>query len=331
MKHVSKMPLVFLAAALLFSLSLTGCTNLEAKPVWALATASPEDTVTQLFAEKFAQEVERLSDGEILIKVYPNSTLGGDRELLESCADGDIPFLVQNTAPQVTFMSDLAIFDLPCVFDSLDECRAKLDDPDFYQQVCDVYTQGGYHLLGMADQGFRVMSTNRAVYAIEDFKGQKIRTMENPYHLDFWQSLGATPTPMSFSEVYIGLQQHTIDAQENPYEVIVSNRLYEQQDYIVETNHLPHLISLIVNDDFFQSFSQEDQEILTQAAQTATQYAREQSDDRISQRISVIEESGTQVITLSDDLREDIRQACQGVYDAIEENVSPQLFHSYLQ
>ncbi len=69
------------------------------------------------------------------------------------------------------------------------------------------------------------------------------------------RALGANPTPMSFSEVYIGLQQHTIDAQENPYEVIVSNNLYEQQDYVVETNHLPHLISLIVNDDFFKGSS----------------------------------------------------------------------------
>lgn len=104
----------------------------------------------------------------------------------------------------------------------------------------------------MADQGFRVMSTNKAVNSFADFKGQKIRTMENSYHLAFWKALGANPTPMSFSEVYIGLQQHTIDAQENPYEVIVSNNLYEQQDYVVETNHLPHLISLIVNDEFFK-------------------------------------------------------------------------------
>ena len=121
----------------------------------------------------------------------------------------------------------------------------------------------------MADQGFRVLSTNKKITEPADFKGQKIRTMENSYHLAFWKSLNANPTPMSFSEVYIGLQQHTIDAQENPYEVIVSNRLYEQQDYVVETNHLPHLISMIVNDEFFRNLSEEEQEIMTQAAATA--------------------------------------------------------------
>jgi DNA-binding winged helix-turn-helix (wHTH) protein len=171
------------SSVLLFgaSLALSGCASSkeEQRYSWPLATASPEDTVTQLFAEKFAEEVHDLSNGAMRIQVYANSTLGGDRDLLETCADGDIPFVVQNTAPQVSFMKDLAVFDLPCVFDSLDDCRKKLDDPDFYNLISQVYTDGGYHLLGMADQGFRIMSTNKPVYSLADFKGQKIRTMEN--------------------------------------------------------------------------------------------------------------------------------------------------------
>lgn len=315
------------------SFALSGCASKgeEQRYSWPLATASPEDTVTQLFAEKFAKEVNELSDGAMRIQVYANSTLGGDRDLLETCADGDIPFVVQNTAPQVSFMKDLAVFDLPCVFDSLEECREKLDDPKFYSRISQVYTDGGYHLLGMADQGFRVMSTNKPVYSLADFKGQKIRTMENSYHLAFWKSLGANPTPMTFSEVYIGLQQHTIDAQENPYEVIVSNRLYEQQDYVVETNHLPHLISLIVNDAFFQNLPKEQQEIMTKAARIATEYAREQSDARISDRIATIEESGTEVLTLSDETRDEIRQAAGTVYESIRENIDPDIYDAYME
>ena len=226
---------------------------------WPLATASPEDTVTQIYAEKFVEEVEELSDGKMKIQVYPNGTIGGDRELLESCKDGDIPFVIQNTAPQVTFMPDLAVFDIPCRFSTIDEVREKVDDPEFYGLLEDVYENGGYKLLGYADQGFRVMSTNKKVESLADFKGQKIRTMENSHHMDFWKKLKASPTPMSFSEVYIGLQQGTIDAQENPYEVIVSNKLYEQQDYVVETNHLPHLISMIVSDEFFQDLPEDKQ------------------------------------------------------------------------
>lgn len=166
----------------------------------------------------------------------------------------------------------------------MDELREKIDDPLFYDRIGSVYTDGDYHLLGIADQGMRVMSTNRKVDTLDDFKGQKIRTMENSNHLAFWKALGASPTPMSFSEVYIGLQQHTIDAQENPYEVIVSNRLYEQQDYVVETNHLPHLITLIVNDAFYNDLSQEARQIMDEAAANATAYAREMADERIEEK-----------------------------------------------
>lgn len=328
----SKKTIPVLITFLLLVLISTGCgsNDEEQRYSWPLATASPEDTVTQIFAEKFAEETYRLSDGKMKIQVYPNSTLGGDRDLLETCADGDIPFIVQNTAPQVSFMSDLAVFDLPCVFDSLDDCRKKIDDPKFHTLISDVYTNGGYHLLGMADQGFRVMSTNKPITTIDDFKGLKIRTMENSYHLAFWNALGANPTPMSFSEVYIGLQQHTIDAQENPYEVIVSNRLYEQQDYVVETNHLPHLISLIVNDEFFQNLPKEDQDIMTEAATIATEYARKQSDTRISDKIRTIEESGTEIVTLSDETRSDIRKASEGVYTSIKDQISTDIYNSYM-
>ncbi|WP_083380683.1 TRAP transporter substrate-binding protein [Pseudobutyrivibrio ruminis] len=296
---------------------------------WPLGTSSPEDTVTQIYAEKFAEEVYELSDGQMVIQVYPNSVLGGDRELLESCKDGDIPFIVQNTAPQVTFLPDVAIFDMPCLFSTIDDVREKVDNPEFMDKISEVYVEGGYQLLGYADQGFRVMTTNSPVYSLSDFKGQKIRTMENSYHLAFWKCLSASPTPMTFSEVYIGLQQGTIDAQENPYEVIVSNRLYEQQDYVVETNHLPHLISLVASDEFMNTLTPEQQEIINQAATIATEYARQQSDDRIASRIATIEESGTEIIPLSDDIREQIRDAATPVYDSIKENVDPELYEIY--
>ena len=312
---------------------LAGCQRREEEGVqryaWPLATASPEDTVTQIYAEEFAAAVENLSDGKMKIQVYPNSTLGGDRELLETCADGDIPFVIQNTAPQVGFMPDLAIFDTPCLFDTIEEARAAVDDPVFYNLLESVYTEGGYKLLGYADQGFRVMSTNKKVESLNDFKGQKIRTMENSYHMDFWKSLKASPTPMTFSEVYIGLQQGTIDAQENPYEVIVSNRLYEQQDYVVETNHLPHFISLIVSDDFYQELPKEKQEIIKAAAETAKEAARKASDERIADKIEEIENSGTEIVVLTEEVKEKMREAALPVYEEIRKNVSPEIVDAY--
>ncbi len=333
MNHKHLRIAVIFISVLMIGMLMTACGKKDGEQRYAypLATASPEDTVTQIYAEKFAEEVDRLSDGRIKIQVYANSTLGGDRELLESCKDGDIPFVVQNTAPQVTFMPDLAIFDVPCAFENLDECREVLDDPEFSGLVSSIYENGGYQLLGIADQGFRVMSTNKPVKSIEDFKGQKIRTMENPFHLAFWKSIGANPTPMSFAEVYIGLQQHTIDAQENPYEVIVSNRLYEQQDYVVETNHLPHLITLIMNDEFFKGMPEENQRILKEAAATATEYARQASDDRIADRVKTIEESGTQILKIDEETYKAIVKESTGVRDSIKEKVDSEVYNTFIE
>lgn len=312
---------------------LAGCAadDGEQRYAYPLGTASPEDTVTQIYAEKFVEEVDRLSEGRIKITVYPNSVLGGDRELLESCYDGDIPFVIQNTAPQVNFIDDTAVFDAPCVFEDIESVRETVDQPEFMEKMQTSYREAGFELLGYADQGFRVMSTNKAVTDFSDFKGQKIRTMEDPYQLSFWQEIGSNPTPMNFSEVYIGLQQNTIDAQENPYEVIVSNRLYEQQDYIVETNHVPHLISLVVSEEFFSELPEEDRQILVEAEKIAKEYAREQSDVRIDERIQIIRDSGTEILTLDDSVREQMIKASEPVYEKIAEVVDEEILELYMK
>lgn len=335
MKKIRKIVLIF---TVLFVIIASGCgekTTNDAKEVqryaWPLGTASPEDTVTQIYAQKFADEVERLSEGTMKIQVYPNSTIGGDVELLESCKAGDIPFVVQNTAPQVSFMPEISVFDLPCAYQTIDEVRKAVDNDKFYGLIQDIYDNAGYKLLGYADQEFRVMTSNSKIEKLNDFKGIKIRTMENSYHIAFWNSVGANPTPMTFSEVYIGLQQGTIDAQENPYEVISSSKLFEQQKYVINTNHIPHLISLIVSDEFYHSLPKEKQQIIDEAAKTATSYAREAADERVLEKIQEINASGTEIYDISETLYQDIKDASSPVYDKIKDVAGEELVNTYLE
>ena len=258
------------------------------------------------------------------------TVMGGDRELLESCYDGDIPFVVQNTAPQVNFIPETAVFDAPCAFETLTEVRQTVDDPEFLDLMKAAYEKAGYELLGYSDQGFRVMSTNKKVETIDDFKGQKIRTMENAYHLQFWKQMGANPTPMSFSEVYIGLQQGTIDAQENAYEIIVSAKLYEQQKYLISTNAVPDYTTLIVSDEFYQGLTKEQQKIIDQAAKTAQEKARESADDRRVQRQKVLEDEGMQIVDVDQKTWKQMQEKCQPVYDAIRKQAGDKLVDLYM-
>lgn len=331
---LKKLLSLLLVAALALSMTalFSGCAEDGQTYAWVLGTASPEDTVTGLYAEKFAETVEELSGGELRIQVYHNSTLGGDTELIESCQCGDIPFVVQNTAPQVSYMPRLCLFDAPCVFGTLDELHEVLDNQDFMTKINEIYSDGGFRLLAMADQHFRVMSTNTEITALSDFSGIKIRTMENSYHMAFWSSIGANPTPMAFSELYTGLEQHTVDAQENPYEVIVSSNFYEVQKYVVETNHLPHLLALITNDDFYNNLPEDQQAIIDEASAIARDYAREQAISRSADRIATIEANGKcSVVPVSDELRTEIREQCSDLYEDIRAVVDDDaLFFSYV-
>ena len=285
---------------------------------WPLATASPEDTVTQIYAEKFAEEVEELSDGKMKIQVYPNGTIGGDRELLESCKDGDIPFVIQNTAPQVTFMPDLAVFDIPCRFSTIDEVREKVDDPEFYGLLEDVYENGGYKLLGYADQGFRVMSTNKMVESLADFKGQKIRTMENSYHMDFWKKLKASPTPMSFSEVYIGLQQGTIDACDNVNNVCIADGYQQYAKYISVMEYATHFNGITMNEKKFESLTPELQDVITKAAKKAALDCTKNLETKNAEQLEEMVTGGAEKTDNVD--KAAFKEAAQSVYDKFLSN-----------
>ena len=233
--------------------TLSGCLDTESrrknvggKDVYELyiATASQEDTVTDIFMKKFSELVEEKSKGRIKMNQYPNSQLGGDIEITEAVQRGNITFVVQTTAPQVPFVPEVAIFDAPMAFKNLSVARKVLDGA-LSEKLKQYYENKNLRLLGYADQGYRVMSSNKKVEKIEDLKGIKIRTMENANHIALWKDAGANPTPMSWAEVYIGLQQGAIDAQENPIETIVASKVYEQQDYVIYTNHILHTLSLI--------------------------------------------------------------------------------------
>lgn len=297
---------------------------------WTLGMDSARDTVTYMYGQKLADEVSALSGGKMTIDVYTDGTLGKDVALLESCKDGSVTMVVQTTAPQVNFIPELAVFDMPVVYPTIQEFREIFDNADFMGKVAGFYDKAGYKLLGYADQTFRVMSSNKKIEKMADFAGVKIRTMENPNHMEFWKSMGAAPTPMAWGEVYTGLQQGTVTAQENPYAVIAANKIYEVQKYIIQTNHIPHILSLIMNPAEYNGLNDEERAILDQAVATATAYAREEADKLEAEKIKVIEASGTEIVPVSPEFYAEIKAAAQPAYDLIAGKVGQDLVNAYL-
>lgn len=322
-------------------ISLVGCgtsdstdngepqTKVQETYKFTLSLDSSEDSVTYIYSQKFKEELEALTDGHAVVQIFANGTMGGDVEAVESCQNGEIDFVALTTAPMVNFVPELAVFDMPSVFPNIEVAR-KVVDGSFLDKLGEKYEANGFKILGFADQGFRTMSTNKEIKSLADFGGQKIRTMQNPYHLAYWKALGANPTPMAFAEVYIGLQQGTIDAQENPYEVIVAGKLYEQQAYVYNTNHVIHLVSLITNKDKYNGLPTDIQTAIDDAANTAKLYAREQADARIAERIEIMESDNTEILDLSPDLLAEMKTAAEPVYDQIRQAIGDELVDALL-
>ncbi|MBQ3437991.1 MAG: TRAP transporter substrate-binding protein [Fusobacterium sp.] len=289
-----------------------------------LGCDSPEDTVTYILLDKFATLMEEKSGGRIVAKRYSNAKLGGDIELIEALQNGKVTFVVQNTAPQVNFVPELGIFDLPMSFPNIEVARKVLDGP-LLEKLKEYHAKQKIKLYGYGDQGFREMTSNKKVEKFEDLKGIKIRTMSNPNHIEFWKSVGSNPTPMNFGELYIGLQQGVVDAQENPFEATVAAKLHEQQKYVIMTNHVIHALSLIGSPAIIDKMPEDLQNIIDEAAKEALEYSRKVADERVDGRVKIIVDSGTEIIPFNEKLYEDMKNAGVSVYKTISDKVGADL------
>jgi tripartite ATP-independent transporter DctP family solute receptor len=288
-----------------------------------------EESVNYAIATKAKELMEQKSGGRVTMTVYPNSQLGKDRETIEGTIAGNIDFVLLVTPLYVDFVPTVAVFDLPNMFPDLETARKALDGP-VLPVMQDAFEKYGLKLFSFSDAGFREMSTNKPVRSIADFSGQKIRVMENKNHIEYWRSLGANPTPMDFAEVYISLQQNTIDAQENPYDLIITSKFYEVQSAVVETNHILHILTPAMNLTRYNNLPADIQKIVEESMKEAAIYGREVADQRIENYKKTIRDSNTEIISITEDMRLEIIKRAQGVVKMVQEQIGEDLVNQIL-
>jgi len=296
----------------------------ETKPEYTLQLAgaypSTGNTPRAFVTQKIKEMIEQRSNGKIKVEVYLDNQLGGDREILEGCQVGGIAMVSQTTAPQVTFIPELAVFDIPMLFDNLDLARKVLSGP-FRQKLEPLYEKAGLKLLLFEPIYYRETTTNKPIKTINDFKGIKIRTMENKYHMAFWKALGANPTPLNFSELYIALQQGIVDAQENPYEIVWANKFYEVQKYLVNTHHICFILSIVMNKGLYDSMPAEYKKIITDSMNEASDMLFENAKANNEALLANVVKQGMTVIELTDDMKQGMDKAAKGVEQMVRKDV----------
>lgn len=214
----------------------------------------------------FKKQVEEKSGGKIIVQIYPNAQLGGDREMIESVQLGTLEMCLPTPSCVAGFDKRFSVFESPYLFDNYEEAREALTG-DFAKLMDSYLPSLGMINLGYANIGFRqMMNSKRPIYTPEDVKGLKMRVMEVPVMIDYMQELGANPSPLSYSELYTALQLKTVDGNDQPYCIAYDGKFFEVQKYISETNHFFTSELLITSKAFLEKLPDELRQIVVDAA-----------------------------------------------------------------
>ncbi|QJT08740.1 DctP family TRAP transporter solute-binding subunit [Oceanidesulfovibrio marinus] len=269
-------------------------------------------------AEKFAELVKEKSGGEIEVKVFPSSQLGGQKDLIEGLIYGTVDMALVGTAVLGQFQPKISIFDLPFLFKDRQHAYKSLDTVGM--ELGKELEPKGIKLLGYMENGIRHMTNNvRPIKTPADMEGLKIRVMNNKIYVETMKALGASPTPMAFGELYSAMQQGTVDGQENPSAHIWTKRFFEVQDYASLTAHAyspePMLISMIS----WGKLSDDQKAIVQEAADEAIAWQRQLSEDQDNEYWDKIKATGKIEVIEVD--REPFAEATVSVHEMFADEV----------
>ncbi len=194
-----------------------------------------------------ADEIKKRSNGKYLIEVFPASTLGKETDINQSLSLGTVDIIYTGMAFAGRAYPPMSIASGPFIFRDFAHWQAFRTSPVFKELAQNYEAKsGGNHIAGYTYYGQRHLTANKLVQKPEDMKGMKLRVPDAPLFLMFPRAVGANPTPIAFAEVYLALQNGTVDAQENPLPTIDAKKFYEVQKYIILTGHITESLVTVV-------------------------------------------------------------------------------------
>lgn len=249
-----------------------------------------------LAALYFADEVKKRTNGALVVSVHASGELGNDPTILEGVRLGTIDIGLTGNPFFTRFDKKLNALDLPYLFANHAHAYRVVDGP-IGAQLLTGLEQNRMKGLAFWEIGFRhVTNSKRPIVAPKDMQGLKIRTTPNPAHVEAFKLLGANPTPMAFTEVYLALETGTVDGQENPIGIIYSQRFNEVQKHLSLTGHAYTVSILAMNLVQFQKLDAAQQKVLVEAARDAATFQRKLNRDVEGKALADMKAKGMAVI-----------------------------------
>ena len=284
------------------------------------------DTPKGKGSERFKELAEKYTNGRVKVEVYHNSTLYKDKEELEALQLGAVQMLAPSNAKFGPLgIKDFEVLDLPMLIPSLASLRKVTEGPiglGMLQKLDSVGLVG----LGYWDNGFKVMTANKPLRDVEDFKGLKMRIQPSKVLAAQFKALGSLPQALAFSEVYQSLQTGVVDGQENTPANIYSQKMNEVQKYMTLSNHGYIGYIVVVGKAFWSALPADIREQLTKAMDESTAYVNRISQKENDDAVEAIRKTGkTELITLTPEQLASWRKVMLPVYDEMGDRVGKQL------
>lgn len=271
MLTVSKIGKVLLAT---FAVGMLAGAAQAAEMTLKLGHLANEQDIWHKASLKFGEELKALTDGRIAVEVYPNESLGKEMDLVNGMQLGTVDMTItgeslQNWAPMA------ALLAVPYAYKTIDQMDAVASGDIGDKIKAEIIDKAKIRPIAYFPRGPRDLTSNRPIKSPDDLNGLKMRVPNVPLFVDVWKALGASPTPMAFSEVFTSLQNGTIDAQENPLALIKSANFNEVQKYVNKTEHVRSWIYLTISEITWNKLSDADKAAVMEAAKRAQAYERD--------------------------------------------------------
>lgn len=313
--------------ALLLSVSLTlsvlaGCSEITDTRTIKLAHGLDVSHPVHEGMVRMAELVEKKSSNELQIEIYPSQQLGSERETLELLQIGSVDMTKVSAAVLENFVPEIRVFSLPYLFRDTEHYYNTLDGEIGRQLLLagqDFWLQG----LTYYDAGQRSFYTEgQPIRTPEDLDGLKIRVQESPMAVNMVRTLGGSPTPISWGELYTALQQGIVDGAENNLPSFHSSRHYEVTNHFSLDQHSAIPDILLISTHLWNQLNEQEQQWMQEAADSSKIYQRKIWAEAEEEALEVIEEAGVEV-TRPD--KEPFRKKVEVIYEQFEQN-EPEFF-----
>ncbi len=287
----------------------------------------------------FAKYVEEKTKGEIVVKVFPMGQLGGETSMAEQVQGGTLEMSSITTAVLQNFVPECSLLDLPFVWPNRETAYGVLGDKEFQDRLFSFFPKKGFVAIGYTENEFRdLTNSKRPIHKPEDMKGLKIRVMKSPVYLDAFSQVGANPVGLPFPEIYSALQQGVIDGQENPIYTSILIKVPEVNKYATLTKHILTECLIVLNVDFWESLTPEQQQIFREASDLCIKVNREVNAEHEKKLPNIdksideyLKDAGVEVVRLTDEERALWAQAMRPVWEKYRQSAGPDFYDFFMK